>query len=1434
MGNIGLTQNSKNNTYIHIVETDAGKIFTAGNEMNDMIAGIDIGSVSVSIAVIDGQKKLIHKAGVFHHGDVKKCLTVLLSHEMMRSVTHVAVTDATPGFVFCHERYDDQVALIRAAKFLYRASFDALLHVGGEKFSLSLFDDTGNYTGARHNTSCAAGTGSFLDQQARRLNLQGSHEISEYAMTNRQDRPEIATRCAVFAKTDLIHAQQQGYNIAQICDGLCYGLAKNIANTLFKADNFTGKIIFCGGVSQNRSVTRYLESLLNVTLTIDDCAGVYGALGAALCLADEMPDKKMANHTFDSPRAFFTDTVKKDSYRYPPLSLALSDYPEFSCFETFVADGVEVEIYTDPSRLGLSGAFLGLDVGSTSTKSLLITKDLVPVIGCYTKTASRPVQAVQTVFKVMDDWIARNRLNVTIAGCGTTGSGRRISGRVIGADLEPDEITAHATAAVNLNPDVDTIIEIGGQDAKFTLLRDGRVTASVMNTVCAAGTGSFIEEQAQKLACPLSEYSDRAEGISAPVSSDRCTVFMERDINYFFAEGFEQREILASVLHSVRDNYLTKVATVGNIGDCILFQGATARNRALVAAFEQKLQKPIHVSQLCHLTGALGVALLAVEQGLKQSAFRGFDLWRKTIPVRQEVCQLCSNHCKITIADVDGQPQAYGFLCGRDYETQKRVSPDTRNSMKNLRKPFTRPVSKETPGPDAPVIGIPAALHLFEDLAFWEMFFSLLGIRTIVSRHLKQPVALGKTLAKAEFCAPVMALHGHVAHLLNKAPYVFLPFYFEEKNQQKGIRRQHCYYTQFTPSVMACLDDGAKDRLIMPTIKYLYTGFHTKMALYQALKPVTSHHFLSFFDIHSAWDKAMEFKKNEQARLASLSQTRTRQMDGVKVLLLGRPYTVLADTMNHHIPQMFEKMGVQTFFQDMLDTSDLDLSPIRPLLDEIHWKYAARILESAYAAALTEGLYPVYITSFRCSPDAFGVDYFKQIMEQSSKPYLVLELDEHDSSVGYETRIEAAVRAFTNHFQAAARPPAPSLDFSPLFFDRPGDRTIVFPNWDAYTGQLIVSTFQSEGYPALLMEETQETLKKCLLTNTGQCIPLNAVAAGFIHTVNKHHIDPADAVLWLNRSDIACNIRMYPYHIQQILKHEGNGFEKSGIYLGELSLFDISFKASTNAYFAYMFGGLLRSIGCKIRPYEVIAGETDQVMARALAIINQAFAAGGSKEQALAEAMPLFHQIRTQNMGTRPKVAIFGDLYVRDNDEMNQDLIHYIEAQGGEVITTPYYKYLKIIAGSYFRKWFKEGKYFSLISNKALLTAMNTMEKKYYPYFEPVLRESDLKTLTSGQDVLAQYGILPEHTGESMDNILKIHHILQEHPDLALLVQTTPAFCCPGLITEAMAARLEATTGVPIVSITYDVSGGNKNKVIVPFIKYYKRRNLVRPQKATV
>ena len=225
-----------------------------------------------------------------------------------------------------------------------------------------------------------------------------------------------------------------------------------------------------------------------------------------MTLLDQVQEKNEADaipsHAYPHLESFFEEQIRKQGYRYPELALNLSDYPDFTAFSSYEVHGVEVDIYRDPSISPLTCGYLGVDVGSTSTKSILTDQEGIPLAGFYTRTASRPVQAVQSLFRALDEFLKDHDLDLPVRGCGTTGSGRRISAKIIGADIEPDEITAHAAAAVNLNPQVDTIIEIGGQDAKFTLLKDGVVTSSVMNTVCAAGTGSFIEEQAGKLDCP--------------------------------------------------------------------------------------------------------------------------------------------------------------------------------------------------------------------------------------------------------------------------------------------------------------------------------------------------------------------------------------------------------------------------------------------------------------------------------------------------------------------------------------------------------------------------------------------------------------------------------------------------------------------------------------------------------------------------------------------------------------------------------------------------------------------------------------------------------------------------------------------------------------------------------------------------------------------
>jgi len=1399
---------------------------------NKHTLGIDIGSVSVGLAVLDGRGHPVQTDYQFHHGQPRAMLKQMLASIDMDRIGGIAATASTPAIIQIDHVCDNRVAEITACLQRHRR-MAAILVVGAERFGLIRFDDHGQYHSFKSNTGCAAGTGSFLDQQASRLGLNGIAELSQIAADNTGAIPKIASRCAVFAKTDLVHAQQEGYRLAEICDGLCHGLAKNIVDTLFTDPLPDGPVVFIGGVANNRAVARHVETLIQRQITCDRYGALYGAIGAALDGA--------AGHVGqprDAATLFISPARRLEKSFYPPLQLSQSHYPDFAAHQTHLFapqaavanQNVEVDLYQSLGSDCALPVWLGLDIGSTSTKAVLLGPDATVLAGFYTRTAGQPVRAVMGVFAAIDDLAHTQRVTLSFLGAGTTGSGRKFAGKIIGADRMIDEITAHARAAVELMPEVDTIIEIGGQDAKFTTLQNGRVTFSVMNTVCAAGTGSFIEEQAAKLGCALTDYAARAINQHAPMASDRCTVFMERDLNHYLTEGYDVDQVLAAALHSVRENYLTKVALRNSIGKRITFQGATAKNRALVAAFEQGLNQPIHVSAYCHLTGALGTALMLRDEAIGQTAFRGIDLYRKPLPVHSEVCDLCHNHCKLTVTQIQGETVAYGFLCGRDYDTRQFVNRNRSGfNLARVRRRAMHFEPRGQSGADHPTIGIPAALHLVADLAFWRYFFDQLGIPTRTSDACADAVKIGKKLAGAEFCAPMAELHGHVAHLLETCDYIFLPAYLEQKSADRNQRRQYCYYTQYAATLAVnAFGESVKHRFITPLANYLYTGFYTKLQIYQALKALPGR-AISFFDIAAAYDRAVTFNQSCRRNLVA-GYLKQRPTDDIHVVLLGRPYTVLPATMNKGIPDIFGSLGIKAFYQDMAPPDSASSEAVKALTDELPWHFAAAIIQAAASVADTPGAYPVYISAFKCTPDAFALEYFKALMAAVDKPYLILQLDDHDSNVGYETRIEAAVRAFRNHFETGhankpkrvstiALPPA----LTPKRETRLTGKTLLIPNWDPLSLRLVVANLRREGIDARLLEETEAGVQKGLRHNSGQCIPLNIVAQEFIDYVEKYDLDPARTVLWSIHSSLTCNLAMFPHHIQTLLANHGNGMQHAGVYRGGLSFLDISLRAPLNTYYAYLFGGNLRRLACKIRPYETHAGETDQAMAWAMDILEDAFAGNRPKIDALTQVIQRFEQIDRQP-GRRPKVAIFGDLYVRDNRRMNQDLIRLIEAHGGEVITTPYSSYAKMTAQQYLRKWFREGKYLDVLTTKAIVTLVKQMERTYEGYFESILgAEPDYDQ--PPEKILSAYNIRVENTGESMDNILKIYYLARHYPDLSLFVQTNPAFCCPSLVTEAMARQIEKNTGIPVVNITYDGTGSRKNDVIVPYLKFSNRRH---------
>jgi predicted nucleotide-binding protein (sugar kinase/HSP70/actin superfamily) len=469
----------------------------------------------------------------------------------------------------------------------------------------------------------------------------------------------------------------------------------------------------------------------------------------------------------------------------------------------------------------------------------------------------------------------------------------------------------------------------------------------------------------------------------------------------------------------------------------------------------------------------------------------------------------------------------------------------------------------------------------------------------------------------------------------------------------------------------------------------------------------------------------------------------------------------------------------------------------------------------------------VLVTSFKCTPDAFVVDVFKDLMAARGKPYLILQLDEHDSSVGYETRIEAGIRSFRNHWRR--RPPATderSFRFDPAFLngrDALAGRTLLLPNFDEMPGRLLEATLQGEGIDARLLDEREDLIRRSIRFNLGQCLPINVMVESCIDYIQRHGLNPEKTAIWSIESNISCNLGVIGHLMKKILAAYGHGMEKVSIYAGEVTYLDLSLRITLNAYLAYMFGGYLKKLGCRLRPYEKIAGTTDRVISEAMHLFYHAFLNDKPKEPILATVIQLFEKIEVE-YSERPKVAIFGDLYARDNDVFNQNLIRTIEGNGGEVITTPYNEYMQMIAEPIIRKWLREGRYANAATAQLLCKTLPLLEGRYHALFQRILREPPRRKGVSAESALARFNVKMMHTGESQETILKVFNFIQNHPDIALFVQASPALCCPSLVTEAMADRIEKLTGIPVVSIEYDGTGGFKNDVVIPYLKYPRKR----------
>jgi predicted CoA-substrate-specific enzyme activase len=862
--------------------------------------------------------------------------------------------------------------------------------------------DTSGYLGIvdyQSSGDCAAGTGSFMDQQASRLRY--SVEEAAAAACVEETAARVAGRCSVFAKTDMIHAQQRGYSTGQILRGLCEAIARNFKSSIVRGRPVVAPVLFVGGVAMNEAVQRAIAQVFRLkpdNVVQAELPYCLSALGAALVAAEDAPQTSVSIgalrlHEVSGPEvARSSEPLSLENVRLLRREVATVDVgPEAATIE----------------------AYLGIDVGSVSTNLVVLNANGQLLKEIYLPTAGRPIEVVNDGLQEIAEELGAF---LDIRGVGTTGSGRELIGELVGADTINDEITAHKTGAVHvcnsMGTDlVDTIFEIGGQDSKFIRLDRGIVVDFTMNEACAAGTGSFLEEQAEKLGISIKgEFAQMALASQRPARlGERCTVFMDRDLTAALLDGAQVGDLCAGLAYSVAMNYLNRVVRGRKIGNVIYFQGGTAYNEAVAAAFAKILRKPIIVPPHNGVIGAIGMALLARERMMgtnQRSRFRGYDLNRVDYSSRDFVCRACSNDCEMKEFVIEGQKTYWGDKCSDKFRKRTRTDrePVIADLLEVREKLLLKTWQPELAGER--VVGIPRAMFFYDRFPFWSTYLQEMRCQIVLSPVTDGAVAgRGEELALAQPCFPVQVAHGHVEALFKAgAEFVLAPNVVNlEAAATNSVQTHLCPWNQTLPFVMraAAGFDDVRDRLLTPTVLFRMG----EKAVKDQLRSFARQQGWDDRRNHAAVDAA--YAAQRQFQQALLSEGRkaleeVRSNGEPAIVLVGRAYNLYDRSMNCDIPRKLRTLyGVNVIPLDFLP---LDFEDISAINSNMFWSSGRLILAAAQFTQRDPELHLIYISNFKCGRDSF-IKLF--LPEAAGKPALFLQFDAHSNDAGYLTRCEA-------------------------------------------------------------------------------------------------------------------------------------------------------------------------------------------------------------------------------------------------------------------------------------------------------------------------------------------------------------------------------------------------------------------------------------------
>lgn len=1241
--------------------------------------GLDVGSTTVKLVILDEKLNILYKTYRRHFSDVRKTVKDVINEVYPQFKYDTVTVNVTgSGGLSVHEflgiDFVQEVVAGRGAISCFIPKTDVAIELGGEDSKITYLRGS---VEQRMNSICAGGTGAFIDQMASLLQTDASG-LNEMAKDYEKLYP-IASRCGVFAKTDVQALINQGASKADIAISVFQSVVNQTISNLACGRPIRGNVAFLGGPLHFLPMLkeRFVETLdlKEDEIIAPENSQIFVALGAALSSFDS---KAMSFVELYNKVNTSAETLVKESDVMPALFTSDEEVKDFrERHKTKSLKKIDLKTYEGP-------IYLGIDSGSTTSKLVAISDNNEILYTFYGSNKGNPldiaIENLKEIYKEKND-------KAYFAGCGTTGYGEEFLKAALNLDLGEVETIAHFTAAKYFDPNVDFILDIGGQDMKSMKIRNGVIESILLNEACSAGCGSFLETFAHSVNMTAEEFANEATRSREPVDlGSRCTVFMNSNVKQAQKEGASVPDISAGLAYSVIRNAIQKVIKVRDpkdLGQHIVVQGGTFLSDAVLRAFENLTGVEVTRPEIAGLMGALGMALIAKEKSTgKSNIISKEDLEVFEYKSISTNCRQCTNQCALS---VNVFPNGKRYITGNRCEKGAGHVRSKEDQLPNMYAyKYNRVFDyKSLPEKEAPrgIVGIPRVLNIYENYPFWHSFFTELGYSVVLSSKSSREIYEKgiETITSETACYPAKISHGHIEDLIEKGiKFIFYPAVFYEERQFKNADN-----TLNCP-VVAGYSEVIKnnvDDIVDGKVKFMnpFISFDDRKKLEKRLAEVFD--FIPKNEVKKAVRAGYE--EQDRYRLDVLNEG-NRILEEVNaknqraIVLSGRPYHIDPE-INHGIPELITSLGLAVISEDGI-ARNVEIDSRLRVLDQ--WNYHSRLYRAAKFVGEHENLELVQLNSFGCGIDAVTTDQVQYILESYNKIYTALKIDEVSNLGAVKIRIRSLLEAAEKReFEKIDAELEGLLDDDPVIFTREmkKDYTILMPQMAPLHFSIFEPILRQEGINIEVLHDTghkvvNEGLK---YVNNDACYPSIFVVGQFIDAVKSGQYDTERLALLMSQTGGACRASNYVGFVRKALKDAGYGHvpviglsfqgieEHPGFQFDKRQMVRIGRKLIQGMLYADLIMRLTQAT----RPYEVIKGSTNILRDRWLDLTsseNLIYNKTTFKKN-VNQMVNEFERLEITKE-EKPKVGIVGEILVKYHPAANNHLADLLEREGAEVV----------------------------------------------------------------------------------------------------------------------------------------------------------------------